>query len=774
MKLSVLIFSFLVFPLSQTQAQTPGGHESNRDRSAWMDRLRSEFRVEVLEDDPKVFDGDLLHYLHDFLSSSPRNPSPIRLHATRKSGARKVWRRDEWNGFIDLYFAKDAGSGLYSKGASEIRERFDGQLEKTVDYHSDLFLQLSEALYPQSQLQKTLLDSYHISTDCSGVSEPCDSFKKRELLAILGIFQDLPIEIRQNLRLNRMIRLPDGVSNLLDLKAVASYSNGVIRVTSRAFEVNGDRMGEGTLVHELGHAIWPALSHPVRQSYFAISWMRSAQSGEEKIKPGTGEFVSEYALTSVEEDFAEHFSAYFNQPELLGQHAPSKREWLKSKVFINTEYYSTAASNLRVYVSSNSPDTEPPGFLNGISKKLIKLTPKTIESQIEIHVQLKDLVDDVSGFRSAELHFITVGQSPGGSSLFKLIVSGLESRQDIADQYLQVLKFERKDLPSQTMRLYMIRLEDYAGNWEYQFVDHLGIQMDLEGTATQVDLYKTSYRYENERQRKLRSEIEGNLNPLESEIKVTPGSETGVFILHLPKQVDEQSDRLLSGSARFLGVHEFRSGQFRTVVHNHEEELDYKFGRNEIDLSKTENGFDLVLDMRRGVNFERMSLYWVTLHYRSLDWDVYLNPKDEDPFVIEPHSVGSDPTPAEIEINDIGIDLQKSREEGKDELILKTRLPLNGFENGGKLRVVYQTPSGKQVVGGSGEIKIGASEAEVEIRLNQYREEGEYIIREIQIMENSPPGSNPAIEQGAQFRVQKVMSRGVRKTVVIDKPLPPS
>ncbi len=164
-----------------------------------------------------------------------------------------------------------------------------------------------------------------------------------------------------------------------------------------------------------------------------------------------------------------------------------------------------------------------------------------------------------------------------------------------------------------------------------------------------------------------------------------------------------------------------------------------------------------------------MSLYWVILSYRTLTYHIFFY-RQRQIMVIEPHSTGSDPTPAEIEINDIGIEIQKPDGVG-DKLILRTKLPMNGFENGGKVRVVYQTPSGNWIIGDSEEIKRGVSQGEVEIELGPYRESGEYIIREFQIMENSPEGTNPAIEHGSQFKVQKVMSRGIRKTVTVEPKL---
>ncbi|NDG86125.1 MAG: hypothetical protein EBX52_13935, partial [Proteobacteria bacterium] len=199
---------------------------------------------------------------------------------------------------------------------------------------------------------------------------------------------------------------------------------------------------------------------------------------------------------------------------------------------------------------------------------------------------------------------------------------------------------------------------------------------------------------------------------------------------------------------------------------NYEQELKYNFNRKEIQNGKTESGLDLILDLRVGVNLNRMALHAVVLSYRTLTWSLWFF-RHREINVIELDSIGSDPTPAEIEINDIGI--EQIRPNGtNEEVIIKTRIPMSGFENGGKVRITYQTPSGRWVTGSGPELKPGESIGEIEIKLDRYREGGEYLIREVEILENSPSGTNPAIEQGSQYRVQKVLTRGIRKTVTVE------
>jgi hypothetical protein len=543
MKLSVLVFSALV---SLTTSFAHGALNSGEwhDRTSWIEKLRDDFQVEIVEDAPSLFDTDFLMYLHSFFSASPKPRLPIHLHATLKSGAKKTWRRDQSKDAIDLYFTADAGSGLYSKGESAPKELPDGRTEITVDYNSDLYLQLTDVLFPLRDLQRSLLETYHIATDCRGVTDPCDTFKKHEFLAILGILQDLPSGLRQSLRLNRMIRQPDGVSTLGNLAAVADYSNGVIRVTGRAFSTDGDRLGEGTLVHEMAHALWPALPYSLRQGFIDLSWTEDPDTGAIILKSGDHDFVSEYSLSKPEEDFAEHFSAYFNQPEQLKSLAPVKREWLKENIFVDTEYYSAAASNAKIYIHSSTPDVTAPWFA-GDPLKNIEISARVQGKTVEVRIRLKNLVDDLSGLRRADLTFESIEKKGAGGAGMDFELDAASTRQDRPDEYLLVKILDRSKLSSKKLYLSHIRIEDHAGNRDYVLLQDKGISLELEGTATDEELAKNSLFYESARQSRLSREINRNLEPFQSEVKLSEGPAQGLYTLHLPRQVDEQKVKLV-------------------------------------------------------------------------------------------------------------------------------------------------------------------------------------------------------------------------------------
>ena len=316
----------------------------------------------------------------------------------------------------------------------------------------------------------------------------------------------------------------------------------------------------------------------------------------------------------------------------------------------------------------------------------------------------------------------------------------------------------------------MVGLKDHAGNFTYLTTRNDALSFELHGTASPKDARRMSASFENERQRKLRQEITANLKPLRTQVKLASRELPGTYLLHLPAEIDSQKVKLQSADITFYGVNEVRIGDWENISRNYEEQMTYHLDRNAIDQGKSESGFDLILDLRRGVNIKRLLMTSISLHYRSLSWSIELLDSD-DKSILEPGSIGTDPTPAEIDLNGIELELLPDEKE-KENLILKSKLPLKGFENGGKVRISYQTPSGKTVFGETIELKPGQSDGTIEIELDRFREQGEYQIREIEIMENSPEGTNPAIHSGKQYRVQKVASRSIRKTIVVQKAPP--
>ena len=91
---------------------------------------------------------------------------------------------------------------------------------------------------------------------------------------------------------------------------------------SALIEIGRSQFTPEAFIHEFGHAVWYKLMGPnERQAYLAISW-----KDNEAINT---EFISSYAATATNEDFPEHFSAFFTNPDRLKVVSKAKFDFIK-------------------------------------------------------------------------------------------------------------------------------------------------------------------------------------------------------------------------------------------------------------------------------------------------------------------------------------------------------------------------------------------------------------------------------------------------------------
>lgn len=89
-----------------------------------------------------------------------------------------------------------------------------------------------------------------------------------------------------------------------------------------------------TIAHEIGHnaeAVLEEENPEAIETWNGIheqSWIDYIESGGEQ-----DEFVSPYAMTSPDEDFAESYSTYINDPPLLQATSPDKCDFMETQVF---------------------------------------------------------------------------------------------------------------------------------------------------------------------------------------------------------------------------------------------------------------------------------------------------------------------------------------------------------------------------------------------------------------------------------------------------------
>ncbi len=83
-----------------------------------------------------------------------------------------------------------------------------------------------------------------------------------------------------------------------------------------------------SLTHEIGHNAQDAI----------MGWESELSQRWVGLSEQSSEYVSSYAETSPEEDFAECYAAYVNDPELLQKVGPEKYDFMKEVIFDGREY----------------------------------------------------------------------------------------------------------------------------------------------------------------------------------------------------------------------------------------------------------------------------------------------------------------------------------------------------------------------------------------------------------------------------------------------------
>ena len=394
------------------------------NRSQIIQKLKDDFNVSIQTDDPSILNKYLLSYLHSYFQwmlpderadGFIRVRTPYYLHA-RNRVSRQMVEKDGSN----IYFSKNAGQKTITRKFHEVMDavykRTDAvlpnEIQITFEYDNELYSQLN-AVFLDSQ---DIKDFMYLHTGIVFSLEETDlnyfltqEFTRRELLLILKQFLDLPMHIRDNLALEKIIRMAEGyqpqTTPFTIVRGLYSFEEKTIQLFDSAFEPSEDEdgTGENVLIHEIAHALWGkslwhAFPQNLRDDYKSLS--RTAN-----------EFISKYSTKNIFEDFAEHFSMYMDNPEALLHKTPKKYQWLKENVFVNTEYFSTSAlDNLKIFIHSELEDINPPYLVVGQSKLTIEHigTFHEVDSFYDHAIyrfHLDGLFDDISGIERIVLTF---------------------------------------------------------------------------------------------------------------------------------------------------------------------------------------------------------------------------------------------------------------------------------------------------------------------------------------------------------------------------------
>ena len=377
-------------------------------REEIIERLKTDLNIHVQSQDESLFDRYFLSYIYNYFKTMQPDSlrvAPYNLYSSEEISQELVSLQSG----NDLYFSKNAGDHTITKRFKEVmdavfnQEVLADEIQMTFEYNNELYAQLNEVVLSSEDITNFMNKHSGItfSDESDSSSKP---FTRDELLMILKQYLELPVHIRDNLALRRIIRVKDTFSLFNIFSTILGqyhHRTETITLTDAAFEKsNTDDKGEGTFLHEIGHAlwgksIWKGLPNEAKKEYEKLSWQKG-----EKIND---EFISDYSATNIQEDFSEHFSAYINNGEKLKQEVTAKYHWFREYIFLNVEYITDVAGHLKIFVESEHGDTNPPYFV-GLPYEAFKIEINVDESKEDfwrngyanIKVEVSRLFDDSS------------------------------------------------------------------------------------------------------------------------------------------------------------------------------------------------------------------------------------------------------------------------------------------------------------------------------------------------------------------------------------------
>ena len=379
--------------------------------------LKEDFNMSIGTDSPSLFSKHFLAYLYRYFEMMfPKKTSfpSLYLHALSKDNPQLV--DIEGN---HMYFSKNAGDKIINK---TIREFVDDYCESqnppeettlTFEYNNDFYDQLNRALLTNQDIATFIKTHMGITLEVDETDplyKDTQAFTREELLMLLAQILDMPFHLKDNL-LKRILRMrPDYKYNMMkedghELYGLYDPDTQTIQITDLAFASNPYAQKQGnyggaTILHEMAHALWYGLAPVARQEYENLFWDGNTNFMDE--------FISVYASTNIEEDFAELMTFYMDNSERLKHTTPGKFHWLKQHIFRNVEYFTDSTDNIRTLVTSESEDISPPYFLNSPEESVILSVEKISSDEIALTAEIEGLFDNISGIKQIHIFLRSV------------------------------------------------------------------------------------------------------------------------------------------------------------------------------------------------------------------------------------------------------------------------------------------------------------------------------------------------------------------------------
>ncbi|MBP7844047.1 MAG: hypothetical protein KA116_04470 [Proteobacteria bacterium] len=467
----------------------------------------SQLGVFIKKDDPQIFTNEMLVHLISFFSLA-KPLMPVFLYASTESGPTLVKKIENVaiEGAHQISFSKNAAENLELKSFSEqeaVANKLGQAIVGELKFNNTLFKQLSEILLSKEELKKIISEGARISlipNPSSKWAKYAIDLKQVELIALLKVFNDIPSHLRKKMALKSIVRMKDGFEFPEEPKAIAIYNKETqeISLTDRAFTNIRSLLGEGTLIHELGHAYWATMDEANKNEFIKISWKKDS-SNQYQLNDGNIQMISDYSTKSPEEDFAEHFSGYVDAPEKLKKINSEKFRFFH-ELFIDTEYQTVAHEKAKIHLESEKPDSTPPtwkwvpsynktkwwsfGLINETVPANLSISceeEKTILGKPEkavINVKISGVQDNVSGVN--ELYIIL-----RSSNSYETCGVFLDSNKCVDSKngiYETSKVIELSEYSPGPYHLDYMTFEDRAGNSQNYNAKDLGIKIEIPGT----------------------------------------------------------------------------------------------------------------------------------------------------------------------------------------------------------------------------------------------------------------------------------------------------
>jgi hypothetical protein len=352
-------------------------------------------------DGAKFFNSDVLAHVENYFRNA-NIPGPFVLHALKEDSPDRV-KLENNNGVTHLYFYKSAARGLAllaarnaSDDASAIYDwkSHTVTVETALESSNALYARLNNLLLDKKTIQARLESQLGIKIEEG--NSPEAKWNREELLNLTKTLMDMPSEtlttiLKQLKTIKKYPILMSTDKNGLLAAAQYNYVTGELRVAPESFAFNskqrlGDTSGERSFMHELGHAFWYGMNNETLANgqSFKAAFREQSWTPEGKIKildnatKVYNNFVSDYAQTNVEEDFAESFASYMYESkdyERQGD-APldspnsllSKKKFMEDNVFSGTSFSYSVHEKMKTYLYNEKSDTEAPKWTGEINK----------------------------------------------------------------------------------------------------------------------------------------------------------------------------------------------------------------------------------------------------------------------------------------------------------------------------------------------------------------------------------------------------------------------